>query len=56
MRQSFYSINIVEGVGLTPFSFFAHKALIEKAKEEGVSLSQLMVYRLSVGIGRSKEA
>ena len=33
-----------------------HRALMEKAKEEGVSLNQLVVYLLSVGIGRSKAA
>lgn len=33
-----------------------HKALTERAKEEGVSLNQLVVYLLSVGIGRSKAA
>ena len=29
-----------------------HKALMEKAKEEGVSLNQLVVYLLSKGIGK----
>ena len=30
-----------------------HKALMEKAKDEGVSLNQLVVYLLSKGIGKS---
>lgn len=33
-----------------------HRALTERAKEEGISLNQLVVYLLSVGIGRSKSA
>lgn len=33
-----------------------HKALIEKAAEEGVSLNQLVVYLLSQGIGYKKIA
>ncbi|HWR59225.1 MAG TPA: type II toxin-antitoxin system HicB family antitoxin [Thermodesulfovibrionales bacterium] len=31
-----------------------HKALIEKAKEEGVSLNQLVVYLLSTGVQKQR--
>ena len=31
-----------------------HKALMEKAKEEGVSLNQLVVYLLSRGVDKTK--
>mgnify|MGYP001602521041 FL=1 len=33
-----------------------HKALIDKAKEEGVSLNQLVVYLLSMGLGKRRAA
>ena len=33
-----------------------HKALMEKAKEEGVSLNQLVVYLLSTGLKKTKAA
>ncbi len=49
--ESLYSGKIL---ARTPKSL--HKALIDKAKEEGVSLNQLIVYLLSREVGKKRRA